>query len=78
MAEKPLNAALCSKCLTVIFSFHHHDWTSCTCPEPDNIFVDGGTAYFRYGGPESSFIRLYRDPESDFRLITKPPHDKMS
>jgi hypothetical protein len=40
------NAARCLLCNTVVESRHRHDFQSCPC---DNLFVDGGLAYERYG-----------------------------
>jgi len=37
----------CLKCGDEIQSQHRHDFVECSC---GNIFVDGGTDYFRYGG----------------------------
>lgn len=40
------NAAECALCHDVIESLHRHDFVWCSCQE---IFVDGGTDYLRYG-----------------------------
>ncbi len=37
----------CLKCKDEIQSTYRHDFSECGC---GNIFVDGGTDYFRYGG----------------------------
>lgn len=46
-----LNAAHCLLCGDSIVSRHVHDYVECKC---GNVFVDGGTEYFRYGGKDLS------------------------
>lgn len=41
------NRLRCKKCNTIIESVHVHDFQRCTCGA---CFIDGGTAYVRYGG----------------------------
>ena len=40
------NSAKCLRCGDEIESKHRHDWQTCSC---DNIFVDGGHDYIRFG-----------------------------
>lgn len=42
-----INMGYCTVCNQVLLSLHRHDFRSC---EGDHGFVDGGLAYFRYGG----------------------------
>lgn len=49
------NAARCRKCATVVESKHRHDFVMCKCGA---IFVDGGTAYLRWGGDPDDFESL--------------------
>lgn len=64
-----VNIALCRVCHTVISSFSVHDFVTCSCPVDSGIFVDGGFAYWRQGGPPENFIRLMQDPSDSRRLI---------
>lgn len=41
------NRLRCKKCKTVIESTYGHDFKWCPC---GSCFIDGGTAYVRYGG----------------------------
>jgi len=64
MTNKPLNAARCLKCGSVIISHYTHDFVWCAC---HNIFVDGGPSYMRRGGPaidDGSYEELTEIPEN--------------
>jgi hypothetical protein len=50
------NRAKCKKCLSIIESFHQHDYVSCQCGE---IAVDGGLYYLRaIFTNKENFIRI--------------------
>jgi hypothetical protein len=57
-----INMVKCLQCKQVLLSLHRHDFRMCKCP--NSTFVDGGTAYVRTGGMDSSqieFRTLYLD-----------------
>ena len=56
------NTVQCAKCKDIIRSRNRHDFVWCKC---ENIFVDGGSWYQRYGGKSLtdviSMIEYYDD-----------------
>ena len=60
-----MNKAKCKNCEDVIESKHRHDWVACSCftntEDCTGIFVDGGKAYYHYGGNFDNFIRIEED-----------------
>ena len=50
----------CLKCGDIIQSYNIHDFKSCSC---QNIFIDGGEDYLRYGGKGMD--------DNSFRVIEK-------
>jgi hypothetical protein len=68
MSELKVNAARCKKCGSIIISRHRHDFVWCLC---HNVFVDGGNAYTRIGGPalEDNSYELITDPDE----LPEPP-----
>lgn len=53
MPKLKKNAAQCKKCNDVIESKYRHHFVQCKC---ENIFVDGGLDYVRYGWVEPDSI----------------------
>ena len=49
----PLPAIKCARCESVIMSRSRHDFVKCQCEE---IFVDGGKDYFRYGSMSDNSV----------------------
>lgn len=55
------NRAMCRLCGDVVESTHRHDLVACSCGE---IFVDGGSDYFRAGARDfANFIRPVDDED---------------
>lgn len=53
-----VNALLCKKCNTVVWSKYRHDWQPCNC-DPWSIFVDGGRDYFRWGdNKDAKYVKV--------------------
>lgn len=42
-----INYIICKECSDSLFSFHRHDYKSCSCGKS---FIDGGVDYTRYNG----------------------------
>ena len=54
-----MNKARCTQCNTTIESKTRHDYVPCLCGA---IFVDGGDAYWHYGGTGMQFfVRIFED-----------------
>lgn len=53
--------ARCNRCDDVIESKHRHDFVGCSCGA---IFLDGGTAYVRYGYRAEGDITLMTEYEA--------------
>jgi hypothetical protein len=54
--------ATCLLCGDTIQSYHRHDFKWCSCK---NIFVDGGTDYFRFGYNSDKYTIEYPQQEEE-------------
>ena len=54
--------ATCLKCGDTIQSMYRHDFKKCSC---ENIFVDGGEDYFRFGYSSRDYTIEYPKEEED-------------
>ena len=56
-ARRNMSRAKCRKCKAVIESRSRHDFVVCNCKmkKKHGIFLDGGSAYLRYGGNMNDF-----------------------
>jgi len=57
----------CLACDKVIESKFRHDFVECGCA--NQTFVDGGTAYLRYGAMDLSKIVILQSPDDDLPLV---------
>lgn len=74
MNRKSRNRAKCALCGDTIESVSQHDWVRCECGE---IFVDGGTEYFRGGfNKAENFIRIDGDGREIPWADPKNPNEK--
>ena len=62
--QRIINKAKCGLCGDIIESTYRHDFKECKCGE---IFVDGGTDYFRRGWKtaEENHIEIFEECEED-------------
>jgi len=56
----------CLKCGDIIQSYHRHDFKWCSC---ENVFIDGGNDYMRYGG------QALEDKPFTFEIISEEESD---
>lgn len=52
-----ITAIECPKCGYIMFSRARHDFRYCPC---ENVFVDGGLDYLRFGGEDISTIKRHK------------------
>ena len=58
----------CLDCGQNLISHHRHDYNSCGCD--NSAFIDGGTAYVRYGAKDLNKVKLFTVfADDDFSLV---------
>ena len=62
-----MSKIICLECNTILESLSRHDFVQCKCP--NNLFLDGGEDYLRFGGKDLSKIGFWDEKEQKFNTL---------